>query len=308
MASYHPARVYEYTPGLTAFEFGENTDAELAPNVIIFIGGLGDGVLTVPYITNLSKSLKDVDNGSGRWLLIQILISSSYQGWGTGSLKRDAQEIGRAVQFFRSEKGGNRKKVVLMGHLTGTQDSVQYLSKFVYENEGDQTIRLDGAILQAPVSDRQAFEQEEDPSVFAQLLSKCKTEFIDKGKENDILPQEYRNLTFGVPVTAYRFYSLASVRGDDDFFSSDLTADDHKQTFGKIKTPFLVLYGEKDEYASPTLDRQKLIDSWRAATTEGYWSPLSKVLKGATHNVGPASDEGAEEDLIKTVKAFITHI
>lgn len=300
---------HEYLPGLMAFEFGGVNGDSTAPNVVLFIGGLGDGLLTVPYVPQLANAVRSVNSADGGWVVVQALISSSYQGWGVGSLQRDAKELSLLVKYLRSNNGGARKKIVLMGHLTGCQDTMQYLAKLSHQGDVDQDILLDGAVLQAPVSDREAVVNDAGGMKNLEpLLQKCRDEYISVGKKDHILPQEYRQLLFGTPITAYRFNALVSVRGDDDFYSSDLTADDHRTTFGKIDKPVLVLFGEKDEFVPNFVDREQLVKLWQNATSPQFWSPLSKVLQGASHNVGPTSDKGAVEDLVQTVVRFIESI
>lgn len=296
-----PGVIHQYAPDLVALEF-ENEPSEISQNVVVFIGGLGDGLLTVPYLQLLGKGLKDV-NGPERWSLVQALISSSYKGWSTGSLKRDVAELQALVRYLRSDPGGNRRKIVLMGHLTGCQDAMEYMTKICSREDVLDLSILDGAILQAPVSDREAMEMAKGTDVMRALIKECEENYLQKGQQNEILPSKFS--FFGTQLSAYRFNSLAAPGGDDDYFSSDLTYEDHVKTFGIGKTPLLVLYGEKDEFAPKDLDRNALIKLWEASTDPYYWSPLSKVLAGATHNVGPGSDPGAVEDLIATVVQFL---
>lgn len=300
-------KVHEYLPRLTAFEFDANKDDKAAPNVVLFIGGLSDGLLTVPYLPRLAESIGSIDSEHGKWVLVQALISSSYLGWGTGSLEADAKELSLLVKYLRSESGGSRKKIVLMGHLTGCQDAMQYLTKLCKKADVSEDVLLDGVILQAPVSDREAVAHYMGGAKKLEpLLEKCEKEYLSVGKSKYILPHEFD--IFETPVTAYRFYSLMSVRGDDDYFSSDLNSDDFKQTFGVFDRPLLVLYGSKDECVPSFIDRERLVELWKNATDSKYWSPLSKVLKGASHNIGPTSDEGTIEDFLETVQNFILSI
>jgi len=75
-----------YYPGksLTAFQSGDL----LSKNHIIFIGGLTDGFMSLPYLEKLSSRLEDI-----HWSLIQVLLSSSYSGYGTSSLFKDVEEL-----------------------------------------------------------------------------------------------------------------------------------------------------------------------------------------------------------------------
>lgn len=65
---------------------------------------------TVPYTSNIADAL------SPSWTIAQAILSSSYTGWGTSSLEKDAKELSRCVSYFRTIKTG---KIILMGHSTG---------------------------------------------------------------------------------------------------------------------------------------------------------------------------------------------
>ncbi|CUM67726.1 uncharacterized protein PRCAT00005431001 [Priceomyces carsonii] len=303
LASPQSGRVHEYGHNLTAFEFETNPE-EAAPNVLLFVAGLTNGLMNVPYLVPLSKKISAIDSKYGKWVLVQALISSSYEGFGTSSLKKDANELSTLVKYLRSETGGKRKKVVLMGHSTGCQDTMQYLTKKSYEGSFESAMVLNGGILQAPVSDSEAAAAFLGDSL-QEILKEVYDDYISKGKQDHILPEKFRKYSLGAPITAYRLYSLLSTRGDDDYFSSYLTQEDFKSSFGKVNVPLLVLYGSKDETVPDFVDREKLVKLWQNATSKQYWSPLSKVLKGATHNVGPGSDKDTLSDLTNTVALFI---
>ncbi|KAH3665548.1 hypothetical protein OGAPHI_003734 [Ogataea philodendri] len=270
-------RLFEYAPKLTAFEFGDLH----SPNVLIFIGGLGDGLLTVPYVPLLAEKLATIG-----WSVVQIQFTSSFIGFGTGSLARDADEISKLVAYLRSPLSpvGSRKKVGLMGHSTGSQNTLYYLSKFAKTAETD----IDFGVLQASASDREAIvslagEEVTDKSVaYAQDL-------ISKGSGREFMPVEITDQFFGAPINANRWFALASIRGDDDFFSTYLGPEDLKQTFGKVERPLLVLYSGADEYVSPDTDKHALVKKFQAATDPKFWSPLSTVVEGGSHNLGPTS-------------------
>lgn len=290
-----PGILHKFDHKLSAFEFSSSPSP--ADNVLLFIGGLGDGLLTVPYVSKLAQSLPS------NWVLIQTLISSSYEGWGTGSLDRDVKELSVLVKYLRSKEGGKRKKIILMGHSTGCQDTIHYITKLLKDSKNPQ-IHLDGGILQAPVSDSEAAAQDISPKELSDYLHLA-SDLINQGKGDQLMHEEAQKL-FDSPINAYRFHSLASNRGDDDYFSTYLNEDDFKQSFGLIDVPILILYGEKDEFVPKSTDREGLVTRWKNSTDPKFWSPFSKVLKGASHNVGPGSDEGAVDDLIDTVQKFIT--
>jgi triacylglycerol esterase/lipase EstA (alpha/beta hydrolase family) len=84
---------------------------------VIFIGGLTDGLLATDYVVPLANALQEE-----KWSLVQPLLSSSYIGYGTSSLKEDAIEIEKLINYLIYEE--QSEGVVLVGHSTGCQVSI----------------------------------------------------------------------------------------------------------------------------------------------------------------------------------------
>lgn len=95
-----------------AYEQGDT----LSLNALVFIGGLTDGPHTVSYIRTLAKALEERRDLS--YSVFEIRMRSSFQGFGTSSLLNDVEDISSLVKYLRSI---GRKKIILMGHSTGTQ-------------------------------------------------------------------------------------------------------------------------------------------------------------------------------------------
>lgn len=293
--------VHEYVPKKTAFEFNGSSPSHKAANVVLFIAGLTDGLLTVHYLPQLAEAISKLP---GDWVLVQGLLTSSYMGWGHSSLETDNKEIAQIISYLRSEKGGSRQKVVLMGHSTGCQDALRYLSHHRYQPGFDTALDIDGAILQAPVSDREGLAAEVGEEHLDALASECYEMYISKGLLKELLPLKFTKISFGYPINAYRFYSLYLKNGDDDYFSSYLTDEQLAGSFGKVEKPLLSLYGEADEYVPGYVNKQQLVDRW-AKQAGKYWYEGSKVLPKASHTV---DDQEAVKDMIGTVSTFIGSI
>lgn len=283
--------LYEYSERLYCFEFGQLH----SPNVLIFVGGLGDGFNTVPYLPLLSERLNSIG-----WSLVQIQLTSSYIGWGTGSLWRDSTEIGQLVAYLKSETapGGSRKRIGLMGHSTGCQNTVHY---FTRQPRDDNYTELDFGIIQAPVSDRYYCKTVLEP--FDEALAVAE-KLVEQGNEKEYMPYKYCKYFFGVPINAYRWTSLFRVRGDDDFFSPDLEIKDFQSTFGKFDKPLLVLYSGADEYVPEDVDKAAVMAAFKEAAAPGVWSKYSKIVPGAHHNI----DADGVEDAVSTVVEFISDV
>lgn len=289
--------IHKYSGRLTALEY--NKESVKPKNFLVFIAGLTDGFLASPYVKPLSEAL--VKKFNNDWVVVEAMISSSYDGFGTGSLKRDVKELSELVKFLRSERGSKDSKVVLMGHSTGCQDTMEYLTKYSYSEDFEPICSLDAGILQAPVSDTEAFEAFDADVKNKDVLARSE-KLVKEGKGDQLLSSDDINASFGIPMTAYRFHSLAGRRTDDDYFSSYLTDDDFKSTFGKVNKPFLIFDGEKDEFVPPHVNRKELVEAWRRNTDPKFWSHLSGTLKNASHKVDLPD---AIESLVQTVVTFI---
>jgi hypothetical protein len=267
-------------------------------NLVLFIGGLGDGLLTIPYMTRLARSLPE------GWSLVQVLLSSSYSGWGVGSIKRDARELAQCVAYFHQGVHGN---IVLMGHSTGCQDIMEYLVG------GSNYPAIDGAILQAPVSDREALSLE-FPSDDIQRSVSIARDMMAAKKGEDIMPRSKAVDYFGAPVCARRWLSLVSPDhdGEDDYFSSDLSDAQLSGSFGRLpsQTKLCILYSGKDQFVPESVDKLALVTRWMTFINSGGGridGVHSGVIANATHDLKSDSEE-IKQDLINRVNSFLNDL
>lgn len=304
--SAHTGTVHRYSKRLVAFEHGALSASSSNSNTLLWIGGLGDGLLTVSYPTAIAAALPQ------QWSLAQILLTSSYTGWGTSDLKRDAKELARAVAYFRSIRPHG--KIVLMGHSTGCQDSIEYLAgPGATDRLKDQDARVDGWILQAPVSDREALVHALGQDKYWSAV-KLAQDWIADGRGADVLPNSATNLLFGTSMTARRFLSLASPDkdGDDDYFSSDLPDAKLSASFGKAskRAPLCILFSGSDEHVPASLDKEGLVARWtQIAKDEGGMIDEANggVVEGATHNLEGDGDEIVRK-LVAKVIGFVNRL
>ncbi|RKF72535.1 UPF0613 protein PB24D3.06c [Golovinomyces cichoracearum] len=289
--------LHKYTSKLSAFE--HLPDASSSPqNLVIFIGGLFDGLTTVPYTSTLTNSLGQI------WSLAEIILSSSYNGWGVSSLQNDVNEISKCVEYFHKIKSG---LIVLMGHSTGCQDIMEYLTGFGHQTRSP----INGCIIQAPVSDREYLVMSLDPQIFEQSCLEAQA-MVDSDKDQEIIP--YRKEIYDIfpcPISAQRWLSLASPNknGDDDYFSSDLTTEQLMNSFGKLptKTPICILISGADQYMPPSIEKNTLLTRWTNIITKsgGKYDPAhSGVIKDATHNLSD-NNKDVIRDLANRVTGFL---
>ncbi|OJJ00403.1 hypothetical protein ASPVEDRAFT_128077 [Aspergillus versicolor CBS 583.65] len=328
MAASYPGILHNYAPRLVAFEFGSPSTPK--PHSLLFIGGLTDGLYTVPYVQEIAKALEPTE-----WSIYHLHLSSSYSGWGIGSLDRDVEEIGQCVEYVRNLKknstaNGTAGKVVIMGHSTGSQDVLHYVYS---ENplprnpdaDGVQGLTrpvVDGAIMQAPVSDREAILQTAKESSEAREAYDTLVKFAHEQPARTLCPLDLTGLVGlepSTPVNVRRFWSLASPESpakpsEDDLFSTDITDERLGETFGRVATRGLLrgtlvaLYSGNDEYAPNGVDKEALMARWKRATDAGgvkKWDDeASGIIPGASHNV---RDEG-QAWLIEHVLNYLNRV
>ncbi|KAF2269895.1 DUF1749-domain-containing protein [Lojkania enalia] len=300
----NPGVLHQCTPRLVAFEHVLSASANPTPNTLLWIGGLGDGFLTVKYPKVIARLLPP------DWSLVEVLLSSGYKGWGVGSLKRDARELGQCVEYFKASRLD--KKVVLMGHSTGCQDVMEYLVGDVADDKPRPSV--DGAILQGGLSDREAFGDIAQKQGFKEKFDeivKLAKEMIDQGREHEIVPRRDNPVSdlLGAPITAYRTFSLLAPGGDDDYFSSDLSDSTLASTFGKIpkETPVMFLLGAGDPYVPAYVDKEQLIGRFTRAIRDGGGvvdDINGGVVPEAQHNLNDNTEE-VREMLARRVVGFL---
>lgn len=266
------------------------------------------------------------------WSFFTLNLTSSHQSWGLGRLDGDAAEIARCARYIRAyktSKFGGGGKLVLMGHSTGSQCVLHYLSRPESarpdpEAEGVERLAVDGAIMQAPVSDREAIvwvlqhgfkgrSAGEVRRVWDELTGLARkavaAEGAEEGGVDTILPLWMTSYIYpaDTPISARRFLSLFSpdspgCPGEDDMFSSDLGDEEFGKTFGKIRErgllrhKLLVLMSGADQAVPDWVDKEKLLARWEAATDrEGepqIWDRNSGLIPGASHAL--SNDDQAE--------------
>lgn len=209
--------VYDHERRLSAFQYGVHEDCA------ILIAGLTEGPMSLEYTELLAHSLDKQG-----WALVLPWLSTSYLGYGVGSLQQDCDEltilIGQLPSF---------KRVLLTGHSTGCQISM-YFMKHAPEAA---TQRIAGVILQAPASDRDCMSRE---TATAALVEHAKTLSPD-----ELMPRKASI----APITAARYLSLADRDGADDMFSEDLSDAELSARIGGLHVPVCMVWSGNDEYA-----------------------------------------------------------
>ena len=164
---------------------------------------------------------------------------------------------------------------------------------------------VDGYIMQAPTSDRETAKLLMPQDLLSASLKHAEA-LIAKGEEKTIMPNSFIPPIITSPITAYRWHSLVSVSGDDDFFSSDLPISTLQSTFGKMDKPTLILMSEKDEMVPSTVDKGSLLKRWVDTIPDGLASRQCQVIPlDADHEL---SGDEAMRYFIETVVKLLEGI
>jgi hypothetical protein len=99
---------YDQELNLVAFESGPKDTKQ----VVVFIGGLGDGFNAIPVIEPLTATLS-----SKGWSLVQVQLESSFNGYGTTNLQTDAKHLDTLVDYLKTQR--EKTRIVFLGHSTG---------------------------------------------------------------------------------------------------------------------------------------------------------------------------------------------
>lgn len=300
----HPGSLHLIAPQISAFEPSKPLTSSQNTNTLIWIGGLADTYSSVAYPYKLAQSLGPT------WSLVIAALSSTGNSWGTSSIARDAEEIGKIVTYMRERRPSG--KVVVMGHSTGCQDCMQYLTGA----GADQRPHVDGAVLQAPVSDREAI-QLELPEAFLNEADQLALKLCREKKDKDVMPNRLTSPVFGrTAVSARRWLDISSPgpdhRGADDFFSSDFDVDRLKESFGKLpaKTPVLILFSGSEENVSAELNKEALVKKWTGVAKDAGANiddTNGGVVPGASHNLNGNPDD-VVQDLVRRVLRFVDRL
>lgn len=265
-----------------------------------------------------------------------------------GRLGQDIDELSRCVSYIRATKGPQfgSGKVVIMGHSTGSQDVMHYINcpnprpaHPIFDRDWVPILRVpvDGAIMQAPVSDREGIlwvvkcgTARDGPAQMRQIYNKAVADarrltYDDHESVDTVVPLSITariGYPPSAPVSSRRFLSLVSPDSpenpsEDDLFSSDLSDERLQGTFGMIrergllKQKMLVLYSGRDQSVPPWVNKGALLKRWQAAADAGerqIWDPRSMVIPNASHALSDSDQAEPRRILVERVTAYLNDI
>jgi dienelactone hydrolase len=140
-------------------------------------------------------------------------------------------DIQGAVDYLKSQ---GIKEIYLVGHSTGCQKSVYYLSK-----TNDKAVK--GAVLLAPISDYSSTINSVDKNLYKQALKEA-LKMKKDNKLNELLPLN----TWYAPISAQRFLSLYTPESTEEIFTYG--SKKAATLLKKVNKKLLVFLAEADEH------------------------------------------------------------
>ncbi|TKA21741.1 hypothetical protein B0A50_08747 [Salinomyces thailandicus] len=300
-AGAYPGTLHYIPPNLSAFEPSKPLVRSSNINTLLWVGGLFDTPLSVAYPLEIAQTLGPT------WSLVTATLGSAGKSWGVSSIAEDAEDMAKLVTYFKDQRPGG--KIVIMGHSTGCQDCMEYL----VGRKAEGRPPVDGVILQAPVSDREALNHHM-PKAFMHEADQTALRMCRESHDKDAMPHRLTSPLFGrVAITARRWVDIASPAPDhtgaDDYFSSDLREERLKATFGRIPptSPLLILFSGEDESIPSDVNKVDLVTRWMRIVEEsgGEVDQINGALvPGASHNLN-GNPAGVVQDLVQRVAGFV---
>jgi pimeloyl-ACP methyl ester carboxylesterase len=176
------------------------------------------------------------------------------------------------------------ENVYLVGHSTGCQKSIYYLS------QPSASSSVKGVILICPISDYSYALAFEHPEELKRAVSYAQN-LVDEGKPYELLPLDISEDL----LDAQRYISLYTPDSDEEVFPYCQTGK-VPVTLQKIKTPTLVVFAGQDEYADRPAEE---IGEWFKAESKAESISVC-IVEGAVHNL-----TGQETEAANTIKEWI---
>jgi len=254
----------------------------------IFIHGLGGNLFSqIELAQKLSGPKNNIlvfnNRGNGIISKIKQIDTKNAHGYKSHSIGMAHEiftdcldDIEGAINYV-SKLGA--KKIFLIGHSTGCQKSIYYLSK-----KANPLVK--GVVLLAPMSDFADTFAFTEKKVYQKAVAYSKKK-ISNGCPHDLLPPNIWKYT----IDAQRFLSLYTADSKEEIFS--YASGKKPITLKKVKEPILVMLAGNDEYRDRPVSE---IATWFERVLSGY------NIKIETIDNAPHSFKEYTDDVVKEVK------
>lgn len=245
-----------------------------AKNIFIYLHGLGGSIFSQSdFLESLIDSRTAVltFNNRGHDIINRTRRINVRKASG-----QDSVTIGMAHEVFSDcvddidgainwAKKAGFKNIYLIGHSTGCQKSIYYLSK--RENPA-----IKGAVLLAPISDYADTYALTDKKVYNRALASAK-KMVKEGKKHELIPSTIWLET----IDAQRWLSLYTADSQEEIFS--YASKRNPITLLKNRKPLLIFLAEKDEFSERPMSE---IANWFKSILKEREAQI-KIIKNAPH-------------------------
>ncbi len=191
-----------------------------------------------------------------------------------------ADDIQGAVDLLISQSVEN---IYLVGHSTGTQKAVYYLSR-----AGKQQL-VKGVVLLCPISDV-AYSLKYEPPVKLKKAIHWAKRSVQAGKPRALLPPE---IWPDELLDAQRFLSINTPDSIEQQIFSYFNVAKKPKIFQKVQIPMLVVLAEEDEYSDRSA---RQIAHWFEANNKSSKFQAG-IIKDSLHNL-----RGHETEIASAIK------
>ncbi len=261
--------------------------SDAADTAFIFLHGLGGSLFSRSPLTSLLAGKKQAvfalnNRGSGtiNYFKKEVKSKPTYflAGVAHEVFTDCVDDIDGAVAYVQ-QRGA--KNIYLLGHSTGCQKSIYYLSKRPHSP-------VRGAILLAPVSDYASIIKTVDPKVYRRALSAAR-KLVATNKSQVLLPEK-----LWLPqYSAQRFLSLFTPDSPEEIFTYGSKAK--PVALRRANKPILAILAELDQVASCNADE---LAAWFKNELNNGNNSKTIIIKGADH--------GFEDKEVELAKIIIT--
>lgn len=274
---------------LNGLWFGPNN----AKRVVIFVHGLTSNAfsghdLVLPLVDECTAIITFSNRGNGKIVRMKRIDERKKKGY-TSVMIGEAHEkftdcaddLQGVIDYIHSKQ---IYEIFLVGHSTGCQKSIYYLSR-----KGKQK-SIKGVVLLAPMSDYAgALYQDKDNALLT--ITDLARDYCRKGKEHALLPLDI----WPMMHDAQRFLSLYTPDSEEELFCY-CQKNKIPKTYQMVKIPQLILLGEKDESRDRSM---KKIAKWFERNSQSRDTRI-EIIKKAPHSFFLC-----EERVVAHIKAFI---
>lgn len=204
-------------------------------------------------------------------------------GGGLERFEDSVMDIEAWVNFFAAQ---GVKKIILQGHSLGPNKTIYYQYK-------KKDPRVVGFIHLSPQNDAGLMKDKLGEKKYREVNQMIAQKLKD-GKGNEMLPKELQELC---PISVLSYSGYFTEEGVGNLFPYHNPDNPNWKVLGSIEEPQILIYGEKDPYIKPSVERGIEVFGQKVKYKNKF---ESKIITGASH-----SYLGYEDQLVRIIIDWI---